>query len=146
MVNVSWHDACGYCEWLSQATAKQVRLPTEAEWEKAARGDKDQREYPWGDDFDAMKCNSFDLGLNDTTPVGVFLSDKSPCGCLDMSGNVWEWVHDWYRGRDLRVPPGQGRSVRGGSWAYGPWVLRVSVRDGYVPDTRNVDVGFRCAW
>jgi formylglycine-generating enzyme required for sulfatase activity len=154
VVNVSWDDARQYCEWLSQVTGKTVRLPTEAEWEKAARGNKDQREYPWGDDFDVMKCNSFELDLRDTTPVGIFLGGKSPFGCLDMSGNVWEWVHDWYAedyyrqgpGRDLRGPrSGESRAVRGGSWNNEPRNLRVSNRNRNDPGNRNDNLGFRCA-
>lgn len=91
VVNVSWHDALAYCRWLSEKTGKKISLPSEAQWEKAARGDKDKREYPWGDTFEATRCNSRDLGLGQTTPVGIFPNGASPYGCLDMSGNVWEW-------------------------------------------------------
>src|SRR5207249_3699107 len=90
VVHVSWHDVRAYCEWLSKVTGKAIRLPTEAEWEKAARGDKDKRTYPWGDVFDSAKCNSRELGLGDTSPVGVFPAGASPYGVLDVAGNVWE--------------------------------------------------------
>jgi len=69
VVNVQWYDAIAYCEWLSKVSGKKISLPSEAEWEKAARGDKDKRKYPWGDDFDKTRCNSAELGLGGTTPV-----------------------------------------------------------------------------
>jgi formylglycine-generating enzyme required for sulfatase activity/energy-coupling factor transporter ATP-binding protein EcfA2 len=101
VVNITWHDACAYCRWLGQATGKTISLPSEAEWEKAARGVQDKRAYPWGDAFDMLKCNSHELGLEDTTPVGVFPSGASPYGCLDMAGNVWEWTRSLW-GEDSR--------------------------------------------
>lgn len=98
VVNVSWHDASAYCHWLSQVTGKPIRLPSEAEWEKAARGDRDKRAYPWGDKFEATRCNSGALGLRDTTPVGIFPEGASPYGVLDLSGNVWEWCGTQWQG------------------------------------------------
>ena len=92
VVNVTWHDAMAYCKWLGEKIHKQVTLPSEAEWEKAARGSKDKRNYPWGDDWRELHCNSYELGLGDTTPVGLFLNAASPYGVLDMSGSVWEWT------------------------------------------------------
>jgi formylglycine-generating enzyme required for sulfatase activity len=154
VVGVSWHDACAYCAWLSTVTEKPIRLPTEAEWEKAARGDRDKRIYPWGDNFDLAKCNSCELGLDDTSPVGIFLAGASLYGCLDMSGNVWEWVHDWYDenyyqwgpDRDLKGPSsGESKVLRGGSWGNVPRYVRVSRRVRYAPGYRNGDFGFRCA-
>jgi formylglycine-generating enzyme required for sulfatase activity len=160
VVRVSWDDACRYCDWLSQVTGEPVRLPSEAEWEKAVRGDRDQRTYPWGDVFDVVKCNSGALGLGDTTPVGIFSAGASPYSCLDMAGNVWEWTRslwgtDWEKptfvypycpedGReDLNAPENMRRVRRGGSvWSHPQYVrcagrLRRSLR--YV----DGGVGFR---
>jgi formylglycine-generating enzyme required for sulfatase activity len=92
VVNVSWQEACVYCLWLSQVTGKSICLPTEAQWEKAARGNQDTRRYPWGETFDVTSCNSRELGIDATTPVGLFPTGVSPYGCLDMAGNVWEWT------------------------------------------------------
>jgi formylglycine-generating enzyme required for sulfatase activity len=102
VVNISWFDAIGYCTWMSEVTGKPVTLPSEAEWEKAARGDQDPREYPWGDDFDASRCNSLELGLQSTTPVGIFLDGASPYGVLDLSGNVWEWTRSIFAEGDFQ--------------------------------------------
>jgi formylglycine-generating enzyme required for sulfatase activity len=154
VVEVSWHDAHLYCAWLSKVTGHLIRLPTEVEWEKAARGDKDQREYPWGERFEAVKCNSMELELPDTTPVGLFPEGASSYGCLDMSGNVWEWVQDWYNGNYYQQGPGRNlagpdrgdaKVVRGGSWGDDPGDLRVSYRDWNVPGLRLGLIGFRCA-
>jgi formylglycine-generating enzyme required for sulfatase activity len=154
VVGVSWHDAQRYCEWLGSITGKHIRLPTEAEWEKAARGDKDKRAYPWGDQFDATKGNSWESGLRDTSPVGIFSASASPYGCLDMSGNVWEWVDDWYdknyyrQGpkRNLRGPDsGKAKALRGGSWFNSARGVRVAARLWCGPGLRGDIVGFRCA-
>jgi formylglycine-generating enzyme required for sulfatase activity len=92
VVGVSKIDALAYCEWLSGETGIKYRLPTEAEWEKAARGD-DDRLYPWGSDFDPWRCNTSDSGKRSTTPVGEYApSGDSPWGLCDMAGNVWEWT------------------------------------------------------
>ena len=92
-VGVSWDEATAYCRWLSERTGRPYRLPSEAEWEKAARG-ADGRRYPWGDDFDAARCNGVSSDLGGTMPVGSFspMGDSS-CGCADMAGNVWEWTN-----------------------------------------------------
>jgi formylglycine-generating enzyme required for sulfatase activity len=154
VVWVSWHDACGYCTWLSRLIRKQVRLPTEAEWEKAARGDRDKRPYPWGEAFDMVKCNSAALGLDDTTPVGVFPAGASPYGCLDMAGNVLEWTCSLWGGypynphdgrENLDAPDDASRVLRGGAFWDDPQDVRCAYRVN--DDARVVYdlVGFRVA-
>jgi formylglycine-generating enzyme required for sulfatase activity/energy-coupling factor transporter ATP-binding protein EcfA2 len=140
---VTLDNAIEYCEWLSRMTGKQITLPSEAEWEKAVRGEKDKREYPWGDEFDPAKCNSSELKLGDTTPVGIFVEGASPYGVLDMSGNVWEWTRtnyetgiDDFHSRDSRV-------LRGGSYYVGAWYVRCALRGRLDPYGWNLNVGFR---
>jgi formylglycine-generating enzyme required for sulfatase activity len=95
VVYVTWHDAVAYCRWLTEQTGQLYRLPTEAEWEKAARG-SDGRQYPWGNEFDPARCNSVAGGPGETTPVGQYPEGASPYGILDMAGNVWEWCSTLY--------------------------------------------------
>ena len=151
VVHVTWRDALAYCRWLSGVTGKRVALPSEAEWEKAARGDKDRRAYPWGEAFDATRCNSRDLGLGDTTPVGIFPEGASPYGVLDLSGNVWEWTRSNYR--DYPYDPDDGREeldnndprvLRGGAFGYAYLNrVRCACRVRGNPLFRDHDVGFR---
>ena len=152
VVNVSWRDALAYCEWLSGATGKQITLPSEAEWEKAARGDRDRREYPWGDEWDATRCNNYELGLGDTTPVGIFPEGASPYGVLDLAGNVWEWTRSHFR--KYPYDPGDGREnleagddvhrvLRGGSFDDGARLVRAACRSWNYPFYRFGDDGFR---
>jgi formylglycine-generating enzyme required for sulfatase activity len=160
VVDVTWHDACAYCRWLSQVTGKAVALPSEAEWEKAARGDRDQRVYLWGDTFDTLKCNSLELGLDDTTPVGIFLAGASPYGCLDMAGNVWEWTRSLWGedhgqphftypyvlddGReDLSAPNNIARVLQGGAFSYARRRVRCAFRGRGYPLARFRYLGFR---
>jgi formylglycine-generating enzyme required for sulfatase activity len=156
VVNVTWYDAYAYCQWLSNMTGKSIGLPSEAEWEKATRGDRDSRLYPWGDTFDATRCNSHDLGLGDTTPVGIFPAGASPYGCLDMAGNVWEWTRSLWEnypypadeaGRRQRenCEAGQdvGRVLRGGAFDSSLWRVRCACRGGDRPDGRGRLIGFR---
>ena len=92
VVGISWNDAVAYCIWLSEKSGIQYRLPTEAEWEKAARGENGFI-YPWGDEFDIRKANTIEAGIHNTSSVGQFSPrGDSPYGCADMSGNVREWV------------------------------------------------------
>ncbi len=151
VVYVSWHDAAAYCQWLSEKCGKNIRLPSEAQWERAARG-TDRRRYPWGDNFEAGRCNSYELGLGDTSPVGIFLNGTSPGGALDMSGNVREWCqdtwHDNYRGaptdgRAWEKGKSSYRVVRGGGWGDGGRFCRSADRNGYSPGDRRNFIGFR---
>jgi formylglycine-generating enzyme required for sulfatase activity len=129
VVGVSYYEAEAYARWAGK------RLPTEQEWEKAARG-TDGRKYPWGYEFDENKSNSNSGG---TTPVTRYPSGVSPYGVYDMAGNVWEWCASWYGEKhDKRV-------IRGGSWLYDPGHLRTSTRDGLAADLRLNDIGFRLA-
>jgi formylglycine-generating enzyme required for sulfatase activity len=131
---VSWHDVVAYCRWLSETTGKPYRLPSEAEWEKGARG-CDGRIYPWGDEWDVERCSSKEGGKGDTTPVGTYPQGASPYGLLDMAGNVWEWTRSLYRdypydpadGRE-NSKAGVGRVVRGGSFRFDRRGVRCAVR------------------
>ena len=155
---VGYADALAYCEWLSARTGLAIRLPSEAEWERASRGDLDGRRYPWGDDIDASRANFLpDPGLKrhrGTRPVGSFAPNGF--GLFDMSGNVWEWVADWYRSDIYRTRhrvnprgPEEGtlRLVRGGSWVtHDVLQLRCAHRHEVPPDTYAYSIGFRVAY
>ena len=153
VVNVTWHDALAYCRWLSKATGKVITLPSEAEWEKAARGGVDKREYPWGDAWKEGYCNSDELGVNGTTPVGIFPEGKSPFGCLEMVGNVWEWTRShWGRAYPYVVDDGREnleagndvlRVLRGGSFNLNRDLARCAYRNYRSPDHWSVSLGFR---
>jgi len=149
IVNVTWDDAAAYAQWAGAA------LPTEAQWEKAARG-PDGRLYPWGNDWDGAKCVNSARGNapGGTKPVGGMPAGASPYGCLDMAGNVWEWCADWYDGSYYKNTPsgnptgpatGTARVVRGGSW--GNTIsdfFRAAGRYRPTPEGRNDYLGFRC--
>jgi formylglycine-generating enzyme required for sulfatase activity/energy-coupling factor transporter ATP-binding protein EcfA2 len=152
VVNVGLHDALSFCRWLSEATDRPITLPSEAEWEKAARGADDARAYPWGETFDAARCNVDESGFGGTTPVGIFLDGASPYGCLDMAGNVWEWTRSRYEAYPYR--PDDDREtpepkdddwmvVRGGSWYGRRGRARCAYRGGLRPDRRGGGLGFR---
>ncbi len=150
VVNVSWHDAVAYCEWLSEKTGHPYRLPTEAEWEKAARG-ADGRQFPWGDEWDESRCNTAEGGPGTTTPVGQYSPDgDSPYKVADMAGNVWEWCADWFEFYPGSSFPNKDhgvafRMLRSGSWHLKRVYARCTARLRDYPDNRNDVVGFRCA-
>ena len=157
VVNVSWHDAMAYCQWLSQKTDRNYRIPTEAEWEKAAGWDEKAGKrwrYPWGDDFDPEKCNTAEGGPGKTTPVGqYFPAGDSPYGATDMAGNVWEWCSTLFPSRYPYHPDGSRenlehggrRLIRGGSWGYGQGSARCALRAANSPEYRDGNLGFRVA-
>ena len=152
VVNVTWHDAQAFAAWLSGRTGDRYRLPTEAEWEKAARG-QDGRLWPWGNEWDAKRprVNCSLTGPGTTTPVGQYSSDgDSPYGCADMAGNVWEWCATAWQ--DSYAIPADDDSAgnavrvqRGGSWhsANPGGKMRCAYRNKYSADKRYFGLGFR---
>jgi len=153
VMDVSWYEAMAYTRWLSAQTGLTFSLPTEAEWEKAARG-TDGRIYPWGNTWQATRANSAESGLQKTVPVGQYPSGASPYGALDMAGNAWEWTRSVYSpypynptdGReDLSNPAGKQFTFRGGAWSNRPLNLRAALRNYSTPDNHSRNVGFRLA-
>jgi len=155
VINVSWEDAQTYARWLSKQTGKQYRLPSEAEWEYAARGGRDSA-YPWGKELGSNNANCDGCGSQrynkKTSPVGRFAPNGF--GLYDTSGNVWEWVadcwHENYQGAPSTAEVWSGgdcelRVLRGGSWFYIPRFLRSALRGWFNPTLRYSGIGFRLA-
>ncbi|MEM4723832.1 MAG: SUMF1/EgtB/PvdO family nonheme iron enzyme, partial [Candidatus Hadarchaeum sp.] len=148
VVLVSWHDAQAYCAWLKETTGREFRLPTEEEWEKAARG-TDGRLWPWGNEFSIEKANTAESGIGGTTLVGCYPDGASPYGCLDMAGNVWEWtasVHSLFYPLDSSLDDAISKAprvLRGGSWRYPHYDARCASRNKFESDSQNIFAGFR---
>lgn len=157
VVNVSWEEAVCFCDWLKQKTGKQYRLPTEAEWEKAARG-TDGRIWPWGNEFNPSFANTLEAKIKDTTRINRFSPyGDSPYGCTDMIGNIWEWCSDWYDKNEyttriqidkaIKNPTGPksglAHALRGGSYGTGRGGNRCADRIQFSSFSFTGKYGFR---
>jgi formylglycine-generating enzyme required for sulfatase activity len=146
VVEVSWYEAAAYCAWA------EGRLPTEAEWECAARAGREGVRYPWGNQQpDQFRANYIEVGPLQPTPVGMYPEGATPQGIYDLAGNVYEWTADWSGGyseaaaKNPKGPEeGNMRVLRGGSFGNGSGVLRAASRGGGGPDGRGGFLGFRC--
>jgi formylglycine-generating enzyme required for sulfatase activity len=143
VVGVTFYEAEAYCAWVAAQKKQAVRLPTEAEWERAARGD-DGRPFPWGDDFAPTRANTFESENRDTLPVGTTEGDVSPFGLMDMAGNAQEWTTSVYTPLPDEVFPSANlRVARGGSFNDTAYGARTTYRRAYPPDYFYPFLGFR---
>jgi formylglycine-generating enzyme len=156
VTGVSWFEALRYCEWLSERAGRPYRLPTEAEWERAARGGLEQKQFPWGDDPPQSLPDYKTRWQNGPEPVGRYAPNAF--GIYDIGDNVHEWCSDWYdpnyyaispernpRGPDESPMKPPRRSSRGGSWRHHIKVARCSARSSIPPEFQYADYGFRVA-
>ena len=152
VTSVSSIDAMAYCEWLSEETGKPYRLPTEAEWERAARGGLEGKLYTWGNEDPQHQLNYADMWLNGPERVGQRIANSF--GLYDISENVHEWCSDWFDEHYYSKSPsrnpqgpvsGTRRSSRGGSWRHQIKITRVAARSSIPPEFKYSDYGFRCA-
>jgi formylglycine-generating enzyme required for sulfatase activity len=153
VTGISRVDALAFIAWLNTRTKQNYRLPTEQEWEAAARG-KDGRIYPWGNTFDPWRCNTSESAKKGTTPVGIYSpGGDSPCGAADMVGNVWEWTDSVFQPYFFEVDEDEPEDpmeplhyvVRGGAWYYSRKLARCAVREGMQEDYTSHLIGFRLA-
>lgn len=139
VTEITWTEAVAYSAW------KGKRLPTALEWERAAAG-VSGRLYPWGDSFDAAKCNCLESGIGATSPVDAYPEGRSECGCYDMAGNVFEWTDTWGNVPRFSHALGSEKINKGGSYNRSAQHLLNSYAESDPLDLRMMDVGFRCAW
>ncbi|MBU0599428.1 formylglycine-generating enzyme family protein [bacterium] len=157
VVNISWHEALMFAYWAEK------RLPTEAEWEKTARGERwvegreNKKAYPWGDEWKDDVCNGGRSNIGKTSPVATYPQGRSCYGCFDLAGNIWEWCLDWYdwnyysqcheKGviiNPVGVKEGRYKVIRGGSFADREECCKCNYRGFMKPDYRFNNIGFRC--
>lgn len=152
VVGVRWGDALAYCAWLSAHGGESYRLPTEAEWERAARGGRDGETYPWGDDPAGWAADPADARVRHEQPNRVGRSVPNGYGLLDMGYNVHEWCSDWYASGYYADAPAENphgprdgvrRASRGGAWRHQVQVCRTSARSSLVPTYEYNDYSFR---
>jgi eukaryotic-like serine/threonine-protein kinase len=153
VINVGWYQAEAYCSWAGQASGANVSLPSEAQWEKAARSPAGFR-YPWGEASPTCVLANYAGCTRDTTAVDAHPDGASPYGVLDMAGNVWQWMNDWYSKDYYSESPqnnpqgpatGKDKVLRGSSWGYTTYYLRSAGRQNDTPANARDDVGIRCS-
>jgi sulfatase modifying factor 1 len=152
VTSVNWFDAVEFCEWLSRKWGMEIRLPTEAEWEFAARGGLTQKPYPWGEEPVFSRPDYTARWIEGPEPIAT--SEPNGYGLYDMCENVHEWCSDWYDPRYYEVSPveypkgpesGSRKASRGGAWRHQIKIARCAARSSIPPEYRYADYGFRVA-